>query len=325
MKDSTNPAWTAEQQAVEDVITQEINAFFTRDFDAWAACYLHSDRLRSTMMSHDLGLDIREGWDAHVAGTRLHFDTSGPTDAHWDKITEQITVQGDMAWLTCRARTDTSLCMMGESYETWVLERHDGAWKVVCVNVMAVRSHMSEHGRIAVDAGGKVVGVGASAEQMLKARPGFAIRQGRLRAVDAGVDTALQAAFAQAGQLHGYFEQAAYADMEGQRFATPLVLDRADGEGHEVVLITVQDRMTYVDFGTSEATRVRTDASGLIFGLSDSQLKVAQGVVAGDALPAIARQMGISPATAKTHLQRIYDKTGTTTMTALVRTLLSVG
>lgn len=315
----------ADQKAVEAVIAREIDAFFGCDFETWSECYLHSDRLRSTMMSHELGLDVREGWEAHREGTRLHFEAGPVTGAQWKKVTEQVVVSGDTAWLTCRAYTDTTLCMMGESYETWILERHDGAWKVVCVNVMAVRAMKNADRRIAVDAESRVVGLTLRAERNLAAHPAFAIRNGRLRAVDRDVDRDLQAAVARAGALHGYFEQAAFAEAEGQRFATPLVLERADGAGHEIVMLTVQDRLTYLEFDTPTILASRVDMAAAVFGLSGAQQRVAGGIAAGQSLPEIAADLGIRPATAKTHLQRIYQKTGTNTKTALLRTLLTVG
>lgn len=321
----TTPLVEADQRAIEAVIRQEIDAFFHRDFAAWSACYLQTDKLRSTMMSHELGLDVRVGWQAHVDGTRLHFDGTHMDAATWEKEIEQIVVAGDMAWLTCRARTNTNLCQMGESYETCILERHAGAWKIACVNVMAARAFSLTDQRIAMDADGHVVGLGARAARHIQDHPGFSLRNGRLHAADARIDRDLKAAIKRAGALHGYFEQAAYADMEGQRFACPLVLERDDGDGHEVIMITVQDRQTYIDFGATAAAVARVDASAMMFGLSAAQHRVVQGIVAGQSLPSLAQDMGISPTTAKTHLQRVYEKTGTHGMTALVRVMLSIG
>lgn len=314
-----------DERAVRDVIFREINAFFSRDFESWQDCYLHTDRLRSVMMSHDLGLDVRQGWADHVEGVRQHFEATTPHDSTWEKNIEQVEIRGDVAWLICRARNNSSLCMMEESYETIILERHHGKWKIVCFDVLASRSYRNRERRIAVDAEGSIVGLDERSAQYLRQHPAFTIRRGRLRAVDSTVDRELQAAIGRAGALHGYFEQIAFAQFEGQRFAYPIVLERTDGDGHEVVMLTVEDRLTYLDFSTSEATTARIDISATIFSLSDNQQRIVQGVIAGKSLPKIAACLGISPSTAKTHLQRVYQKTGTNTMTALVRTLLSVG
>lgn len=316
---------TAEDvRAITELMAREIEAFWTRDFDAWAACYLQSDRLHSTMMSHELGLDIRRGWDAAVAHVRPHFETPFTHVPTWNKVVERVEVVGDCAWLTCRSTSDSDECMMDESHETCVLERHDGDWKIVCSNIMGVRAFTNRDRRIALDAEGRVIGIGQRAEDFIREHPALTIRSDRLHATDAALERDLQAAIVRAGTLHGHFEQAAYVEMEGQQFAHPLVLEREDGSGHEVLVLTVCDQLTYLEFGLSQGVTTRVDSSALAFDLSDSQHRVALGVVAGESLPEIAQGMGISPSTAKTHLQRVYQKTGTNTMTALVRTLLSV-
>ncbi len=313
-----------DEQAIRDLMAREVAAFFARDAAGWAACYLQSDRVRSVMMSHDLGLDVRVGWDALCEGTRMHFESTVPHTSSYRKDIEQIEIIGDCAWLACRAYAESSMCLMDETYETWVLERHDGQWKVVCCDVLSSRSSRNRDRRLAVDAEGRLVGLDARTRAQFDKHPAFTIRAGHLRAIDPDIDRELQVAIGRAGALHGYFEQVSFALSEGQRFAYPIVLERPDTGGREVILITVEDRLTYLDFGKSEETASRVDVAAMVFGLSDSQQRIAQGIVAGQSLPDIAADLHISPATAKTHLQRVYSKTGTTTMTALVRTLLSV-
>jgi DNA-binding CsgD family transcriptional regulator len=72
-------------------------------------------------------------------------------------------------------------------------------------------------------------------------------------------------------------------------------------------------------------TEGRLDHAAVIFGLSAAQRRLAGLIADGRSLPEAARDMGISANTAKTHLQRIYDKTGVHNQPALVRVLLSVG
>jgi len=322
MKDALTE--TSEEAAIRAVIDTEIAAFFARDFETWADCYLHSPRCRSVMMSHEFGLDVREGWQAHAESVRLHFEGDAPEPAEWSKTIEQIEINGDTCWLVCRARNTSNECMMHEAFETWVLERHDGQWKAVLVTVLAERSFAARDSAIAVDAEGRVVGLSARAAARLDAHPALALRQGKLRATDPAVDAALQSAIDRAGRLHGYFEQAAFAQEQGQRFAYPLVIERPGENGHEVLLLTVQDRLTYLDFGAA-ATATRVDVGAMIFGLSEAQTRVAQAITEGLNLTEAAQRLGISPSTAKTHLQRTFEKTGTSSQVGLVRALLSVG
>lgn len=59
------------------------------------------------------------------------------------------------------------------------------------------------------------------------------------------------------------------------------------------------------------------------YGLTPSELRVALALVEGHAPAAIAAQHGISLATVRTHLRRLYDKTGTEGQAPLVRAITS--
>ena len=61
----------------------------------------------------------------------------------------------------------------------------------------------------------------------------------------------------------------------------------------------------------------------MIYGLSPAQQRVAALVAEGLSLAEIATRMAITANTARTHLNRIFEKTGVRTQTALVRVLLS--
>ena len=69
----------------------------------------------------------------------------------------------------------------------------------------------------------------------------------------------------------------------------------------------------------------RLDGAAAVYNLSRAQRLVAGYIVDGHALPDIAEAMGITVSTVRTHLERIFVKTGVRNQTALVRVLLSVG
>jgi DNA-binding CsgD family transcriptional regulator len=62
----------------------------------------------------------------------------------------------------------------------------------------------------------------------------------------------------------------------------------------------------------------------LQFALTPAEAELACEIVKGEGLVACARNMGITRATASTHLQRIFEKTGTKRQAQLVRRLLTV-
>ena len=55
------------------------------------------------------------------------------------------------------------------------------------------------------------------------------------------------------------------------------------------------------------------------FGLTLAEVRVALSVASGDTIPDAARRLNISPNTVKTHLRRIYEKTGTKRQAELTR------
>jgi DNA-binding CsgD family transcriptional regulator len=55
------------------------------------------------------------------------------------------------------------------------------------------------------------------------------------------------------------------------------------------------------------------------YGLMEAEARVAETAAGGAAIGAIARQHGLSPNTIKTHLRRIYEKTGTSRQAELAR------
>lgn len=61
-----------------------------------------------------------------------------------------------------------------------------------------------------------------------------------------------------------------------------------------------------------------------LFGLINAEADVALRIINGDGLKPIAADLAVSPATVKTHLQHIFEKTDTHRQAELVRLLLAV-
>ena len=60
------------------------------------------------------------------------------------------------------------------------------------------------------------------------------------------------------------------------------------------------------------------------YGLTAREAKVALTFVSSATIPDTARKLKIAPNTVKTHLQRIYDKTGTKRQTELTRLIVTI-
>jgi DNA-binding CsgD family transcriptional regulator len=81
--------------------------------------------------------------------------------------------------------------------------------------------------------------------------------------------------------------------------------------------------LIFLTFGSPELDGKRLAQAALTYGLSPAQTQLAGLIAEGLSLTEIALRMGITANTARTHLNRVFDKIGVRTQPALVRVLLS--
>lgn len=317
---------TDEEEAVWNVIQSETEAFVRSDFDAWSDCWLQSPRTIDVYSSQDIGLIIHHGWDKISQNMRDTFAVGhGCANKVFEKKNVQITIDGDMAWVIFDEISRVSVAHKEEqSFETRILERTATGWKIVLASLVVKGEQTETPNRLAVLKNGEVIWMAPGTDQMLKDCSGFTISAGRLRASKPQWDKVLQDALARAEELHSYFAQHRYLKETGHRFRYPIILGE-DEHGHVVwCALSVRDGRTYVDFDPNAILERQLLSAKVIFGLSDGQLALAKQIANGDSLKSCAETLGISVNTARTHLTRIYDKTGVNSQTALVRLLLSV-
>lgn len=311
--------------AIMGVIEAETDSFARRDFDAWADCWVQDSRTREVCFSPSFGVTVVEGWDNLSAYIKdVLSKGSGCQIDDFRRENVQISQSSDTAHVVFNGRSHQSDGRIEETFETRILERQRDGWRIVYAS-FALRGHqITDANRLAVDAEGRVVSASAATLNMLKKHPGLQISQGRLRASKPAWDKKLQQGLASASELHGYFQQQRFASLNGHHFRLPVVLGEDDG-GVIVCTLFVRDDMTFVEIQDDETQSDRMIVARAIYGLSDGQMALAQQIVRGESLTTAAGQLGISVNTARTHLSRIYAKTGVNSQTALVRTLLSVG
>jgi hypothetical protein len=127
-----------EHDAVMHVIESETNAFWQKDFATWERCWLHSASIRMMGWWARGGIHVTVGWDAlsdNIRTLMLANPAPNPSAALVRRENVNIRVSEAMAWVTFdQYSADTGepdMDMPGISYETRILERHDGAWKIV--------------------------------------------------------------------------------------------------------------------------------------------------------------------------------------------------
>ncbi|WP_298987233.1 DUF4440 domain-containing protein [uncultured Roseibium sp.] len=316
----------AENSAIMDVILRETDRFVQQDFDGWAACWVQDERTREVCISSSFGATVLEGWET-LSNYMQNVMENGATCKISDiqRFNISITVSGNIAHVVFNETSRHENGRVEETFETRVLERSDGRWRILYASFVLRGHQQIDANRLAVNAKGEILCAPYEARKQLERHQGLQISNNRLRAARPEWDKILQAALERAALQHGYFQHYRYMVESGRNFRLPVVLGETD-EGNVVVCVLfVRDGLTFVETASDGDINVRLSVAGSVFGLSEGQMLLARRIVQSDNLITASETLGISKNTARTHLSRIYEKTGVNSQTALVRTLLSIG
>ena len=324
---------TAADQAADDraaitaVIHRETACFRDMDLDGWAACHLQSPSACTVSASPGLGVSVLRGWDAiredMASALALGRTPCGMSDFRKDNM--QITIDENTAWVIYDGWMQAEDGSEAESIETVILKRTAEGWRIVYNAFAHTRETRTAPGQIALDANGQIVWTTPNAMRALGDHPALTVSHGRLRARRSDWDKVLQAAVSRASALHGFFHHEDFLNTTGAPFRTPVVLGEDETGAAIVCSLLVMNGLTYLDIDPAADLDRRMAAAQMVFGLSPGQMGLAARIASGESLTDAAETLGISINTARTHLKRVYDKTGVNAQTALVRLLLSVG
>jgi DNA-binding CsgD family transcriptional regulator len=179
-------------------------------------------------------------------------------------------------------------------------------------------------GVIVVDASGLMIAANHMARQILEAADPLSLRENRL--VCEGPDKlALDAAIARALANHcGPGEPGEEVVALGRPHRRPVpvlvfpldVRERFDEKAKRTAVLFVRDPERYP---------IRTESRWLetLFAVTPTEARLAACLSDGLSLEAAAEALGMSTATARVHLKRVFSKTGTSRQAELVRLVLS--
>lgn len=313
-------------EAIVQVIRDDTLAFQSQDYAAWKKGWAQDERARDVFISTTAGISVVSGWPAIATHMRKVFD-DGLSDPMIDFGYEnlQISIIGDCAWAVFDTWSTWENGDRGESFDTRILERHDRHWKFVYASFVLRQNNGPEGLVVGLDPKGQIVQSGKASVDALKSHPFLTVSHGRIRAQRLDWDKKLQDALAQAGRHHGFFETYRFADSIGGPAHYPVVLGQTDDGGVAVVTLSIRDNITYLWVNAHQFLDRRMNFAKAVFSLSDGQIRVARQIAMGESVRGSAQNLGISVNTARTHLSRLYEKTGVRSQAALVRLLLSVG
>lgn len=312
--------------AIAAIIHAETQAFMDADFEAWASCWVHDERARTMHVNARTGLSVTRGWHAIAQCMKNILQNDlGCRMVRIHKDNFQIEIDKHIAWVVYDQRAENEDGATWETFEATILERGDDGWKIVFSSFVELRNTDIVKDALSVDKDGHLVWASPEALEKVKHHPILTLSAGRIRARRQDWDRALQKAIAQAGRYHDFFKLRRFAEATGGPFRYPAVLGDTGEGGIAVVHVSVRDCATYIEFDGDRLLDRRLAVAQAVFGLSDGQLRVARHIADGMGLKNAAKALGISVNTARTHLSRLYEKTGVGSQTALVRLLLSVG
>ena len=135
LRSNDNNTTITEEEAVKKVIVTETEAFWNKDFQQLSDCWVHEDYARVVGWWQAGGVTVRKGWS--VIGKKMETvikENPGKNPQNVTRENFNIRISGDMAWVTFEQYgTDTgeqAMDMPGLSYETRILEKQNGQWKI---------------------------------------------------------------------------------------------------------------------------------------------------------------------------------------------------
>jgi len=312
--------------AISAVIYAETHAFQRGDFESWKACWLQDERTQDVYFSATAGLTVQSGWPAIGAQMQNVLNSGIGCDmVRFGQENLRISLSRDTAWVVYDSWMTDSNDNKGESFETRILERVGDLWKIAYSSFIPKHNGGPVGNTLGLDQNGIVVMADPASLEVVKHHPIFTISAGRLRSHRVEWDKALQLAISKAAHHHGFFETHRFANEMGGPASYPVILGHTDEGGVAVAHLTIRDSVTYVRLDSDHLLDRRLNFAQAVFGLSEGQMRVARKIALGEGLKGLAENLGISVNTARTHLSRLYEKTGVNSQTALVRLLLSVG
>jgi hypothetical protein len=126
-----------EKAAILDVIERQAAAFWAKDFQRWADTWVHAPYIRRLGWSDPGGVSNLEGWE--TIGARMEknmAENPKPNLTPAKLVRERLNfrIYADVAWVTFEqhgvSTGEPRFDMPGLSYETRILEKHDGRWKI---------------------------------------------------------------------------------------------------------------------------------------------------------------------------------------------------
>jgi len=313
-----------DKDCIRRVICEETRASFAGDYDAWARCFVQDERAMDVSYTAGGGVIVIKGWD-QISKHMQRLTEAGVANFEDELRSEiQVSVSGDLAWATFQSELPSypGLNRRTEFEQLRILERHGDEWRIVYLGFMAKRSTHA-FSVIQVDETGRVLWATSETLEALKTFEGLTLSGGRLFAADPGVQAELTRAIKRAAELRHVPDGLCIGRMEGT-FYYPCILGMDQNGSVLHCTVFARDGHVNIGFNDSEFFAPKVRAAQEVFGLSKAQARLVLGLLNGQSVGEFAEASDITINTARTHLTRVYEKTGVSSQQSLVRLVLSL-
>lgn len=316
---------TDDETAVWTLIRREHIAQWNRDIADFAFCHVGtSDDLWLARLGNG-GLTRRGNWSEIADAFERDIESDPdpcPYLAYLARFEQRrVRIVGDMAWAAYEVVFPTGDLPHWHGpdigHEMVVLERHGGQWKIAVFVAIDDQFGQSEAATWEVDAAGRVLRENPAARRLRDSESEVAVRGGRVRIRDEQADKALATALKRLAGLE--------RGLPSVNEAIPVVFDPGNDQPARIWWAGARGGRLFVTTNDLALTTRRLDDASVALGLSPAQHRIVGAIVEGLSLPDAARREGVRLSTARTQLQRVFDKVGVRAQPSLVRALLSAG
>ncbi len=319
---------TEDKKAILELIERETEMFLCRDFDAWTECWVQDDGVRRLAALTGGVMDYQEGWATGSDAIRhifKKFPVPNPDAARSMRRSNfSVRILDEMAWASFDQygeKSDDPLVTVGLSHEIRIFEKHDAQWKISMVAHANTGLEYFDYPVVRIDDACRIEWMNDAARGELVTHSALIKSGAYLRGRYGSDDKKLRDAVQEVSHLTVMDRRPSLQQPRG-RIADPIVLTGGSADGQHVVWVSAYNGILLVTFRDGNNERARLKEAAELYQLSPAQMRVAELVLEGRNLQQIAEALDVAVSTTKTHLSRIFDKTGARTQSALVSKLL---
>lgn len=312
-----------ERAAILAVVEAETDAYLQHDYDAWQSFWHEGEEVQRVQTHVGSGVTVTKGSRVR---DQMKAIFAQPQDWQPPRRIQRknysVVIGSDMAWVSYDQIGDAPSIpkdIPGRYHELKILHKIAGAWKIACLVSTQIRTTSTQSPMIEVDSNGHVLEMNIAAKERLPDHPLLYLRANKVWARGEDALAHLQKAITWIADI-----RTRHTPCVGEEAVIRSIpLGQDDAGMAYVCWALLRDGKLLITFDDSERLDAQMNTAGDVYRLSETQQKLARQLIEGRDLTTAAQAMKISTNTAKTHLQRIYDKTGVRAQPALVRILMS--